>query len=299
MFILLKRIILAGWLAFWRQGALTLATVFVLIMTLSLVTSLYTFNYLTQFIIKQVQNKVDISVYFKREAQEEDILGIKEEIAKIPQVKEVEYVSHQKGVADLLQRHPELEDSVEETKDILNLACLNIKAFQSFQYASISQFLEKEPFKNFIEKIDYLEKKPIIEKIFYLTSKIKQIGFVISAVLAIVAFLLTFNQIKIAIFNLKEEIAIQRLVGASNWFISGPFLVQGLISGILACLITIFIFSILFYFLSPKLIDILSGFDLFDFFKKNFYSIFLIQLVTGMTLAIFSSLVAIRKYLKI
>jgi len=299
MFTLLKRIITAGWLAFKRQGGLTLATVFVLIMTVSLATCLYTFHYLTQFVISQIQEKVDISVYFKRDASEEEILKIKDEIAKFPEIKEVRYIPHEKGIEDLLKKHPELKESVEETKDILNLASLNIKAVQSFQYAAISQFLEKEPFKEFIEKVDYYERKPIIEKVFSLTGKINQTGFILSLVLAAVAFLLTFNQIKIAIFNLKEEIAIQRLVGASNWFIRGPFLIQGMISGILASLISLFIFSFLFYFLSPKLVDLLSGFDLFAFFKKNFYPIFIIQLLTGMGLAIFSSLVAIRKYLKI
>ena len=282
-----------------RQSGLTLANIFVLTMTISLVTTLYTFHHLTQFIIARVQEKVDISVYFLNNVQEDEILKIKEEIEKMPEVKKVEYISHQEGVENLLKRHPELKDSVEETEDFLNLSSLNIKAMNAFQYAAISQFLEKDNYKKLIEKVDYYERKPIIEKISSLTSKINKAGLLSSLILSIIAFLLTFNQIKISIFNSKEEIAIQRLVGASNWFIRGPFLVQGVIAGFFATLITFFSFLALFYFLSSKLVDLFSGFNLFSFFKENLYYILLLQLLTGMGLAIFSSLISMRRYLKI
>jgi cell division transport system permease protein len=299
MFTSLKRIIRSGWLAFRRQAGLSAATIFILVMTTSLVTSLFLFQKATQFMISQLQEKVDISVYFKNDALEQDILKIKDEISKIPEVKNVEYVSHQEGLKRLLERHPEFKESVEETEGLLNLASLNIKANQSSQYAAISNFLENAPFKNLIEKIDYYQRKPIIERVFSLSSTINRSGIIFSIILAIVAFLVAFNQVKFAIFNSREEIAIQRLVGASNWFIRGPFLVQGVISGFFAILITLFIFFPLLFFFGPKVEILFPGLNLFEIFTTNFFLILLFQFFTGIGLGVVSSLIAIRKYLKI
>ena len=295
----LKRIIRSGWIAFRRQAGLSLATVFIMVMTISLVTSLFLFQKTARYLISQLQEKVDVSVYFKQQVLEEDILEIKDELSKIPEVKDVEYVSHQVALESLLEKHPELVESVRETEGLLNLASLNIRAGQATQYAAIADFLENSTFKNLIEKIDYHQRKPIIERIFLITSTINRTGIGLSLLLAVVAFLVAFNQVKLAIYNSKEEIGIQRLVGASNWFIRGPFLVQGVISGILATLICLLIsFPILFFF-SPKLEILFSGINIFHYFAGNFFLILLIQLTTGVGLGIISSLIAIRKYLKV
>jgi cell division transport system permease protein len=122
---------------------------------------------------------------------------------------------------------------------------------------------------------------------------------VLSLVLALIAFLVAFNQVKLAIFNSREEIAVQRLVGASNWFIRGPFLVQGIISGFLAVLIALLIFFPLLFFLGPKMEILFPGLNLFSLFTANFFLILLLQILTGIGLGIISSLIAMRKYLKV
>lgn len=300
MFIIsLKRIIRSGWFSFKRQGGLSLATIFIMVMTISLITSLFLFQEIIRFSISQLQEKVDISIYFKKDALPEDILKIKEEISKIPEVKSIEYISNEEAKKRLIEKHPELKESVRLTEDRLNLASLNIKAGEAAQYAAIANFLENASFKKLIEKVDYYQRKPIIEKIFFLTSRINRTGIILSLILAILAFLVAFNQVKLAIYNSREEVAIQRLVGASNWFIQGPFLVQGIISGFFAALITLLIFLPLIYFLSPKMELFFSGLNLFSYFISNFFLIFSIQILTGIGLGIISSLIAIRKYLKV
>jgi len=286
-------------MAFRRQAGLSAATIFILVMTISLVTSLFLFEKTSRLMISQLQEKVDISVYFKKETLEDDILQIKDEIAKIPQVKDVEYVSHETALAELLARHPELAESTRETEGLLNLASLNIQASQASQYAAISDFLENASFRNSIEKVDYYQRKPVIDRIFSLTSTINLTGFVLSLLLALIAFLVAFNHVKLAIFSSREEIAIQRLVGASNWFIRGPFLVQGVISGFFAILIALFISFPLLFFLGPKMEILFPGLNLFSLFTANFFLILLLQFFTGIGLGIISSLIAMRKYLEV
>ena len=301
MLVLLKRIIRSGWLNFSRNSGLSLATIFIMVMTISLVTSLFLFRDITQFLISGLQEKVDISVYFKEATPEEDILRFGEEINKIPEVKNVEYVSREAALESFTQRYkdnPVIMESLGEVGNPL-LASLNIKAREASQYMTVANFLETSSYKNLIDKIDYYQRKPVIERIFSITSAINKTGISFSLILAIVAILVAFNTIRLAIYNSKEEISFMRLVGASDWFIRGPFLVQGAISGFAAAIITLLIFTGALFFLGPKLEILFLGLNIFNSFTGNLGILFLIQIFTGVGLGVVSSIIAIRKYLKI
>jgi cell division transport system permease protein len=302
MFTSLKRIFHSGWLNFSRDGGLVIANISILVMAISVITSLFIFRDVSQFLISSLREKVDISVYFKSEAPEEDILEAKKEIAEIPEVKEVEYVSPAKALEKFKERHkdnPVLMESLAEVGVNPFLASLNIRAFQAQQYQKITNFLEGSNFENIIEKVDYYQRKPVIERIFSLTSNLNMIGISLSIILAIIAILVAFNTIRLAIYNSREEIKIQRLVGASNWFIRGPFLVQGAIAGFSAFLISLLLFTLVCWIFGSRVEILFPGLNLFTFFIANFWIILLIQLVTGVGLGIVSSLIATKRYLEV
>lgn len=302
MFTSLKRIIRSGLVNFRRQGGLTLATCFIMVMVVFLASSLFLFQKISQYLISSLQEKVDLTVYFKEDTSEEEILKIKEELSKFSEVKKIEYVSKKSALESFIQRHkdnPVIMESLKEVGKNPFFASLNILAWQASQYEQVSNFLENSQFREIIEKIDYRQKKPLIETIFSLTSQIERAGLFLSIILVLVAILVAFNQIRLAIYSQREEISIMRLVGASNWFIRGPFLVQGLISGFLSSLICFLIFSGVIFFLSPKVKVLLSGFDIYDYYLANFLPFFLIQIATGIGLGVISSLIAIRKYLEV
>ena len=89
----IRRILKAGWINFYRNSGLSIATVFVLAMTISLVTSLFLLQGTTHFLTDLLEKKVDISVYFKDDSQEEDILKVKDKLVQLPEVKGVDYIS--------------------------------------------------------------------------------------------------------------------------------------------------------------------------------------------------------------
>jgi cell division transport system permease protein len=89
-----------------------------------------------------------------------------------------------------------------------------------------------------------------------------------------------------------------RLVGASNWFIRGPFLVQGLICGLLAILLALPLFLILSFAVSPAIFNLTGGFNQFKYFIGHLPLIVLIQLLVGVGLGLISGLVAVGRYLK-
>jgi len=302
MVTLIKRIFKSGWLSFSRDGGLAAATCLIMLIPILLITSLFLLKDVGQFLISTIQEKADISVYFKEGAPEEDILKVKEEVSEIPEVKSVKYVSKEEALESFVQRHkddPVLMESLEEVGGNPFLAALNIRSFEASQYQAVANFFETGISENLIEKIDYYQRKSVIDRIFALTSGMGKTGISLSIVLAIVAILVAFNTIRLAILNQKEEIKIQRLVGASNWFIRGPFLVQGAISGIFATIICLLIFTLICWFLSPKIEILFSGLNIWKYFTSNFFTIILLQLVTGIGLGVISSTIAIRKYLKV
>jgi cell division transport system permease protein len=295
----LKRIIIAGWQNFSRDGGIAVATIFILVMVIFLVSTIFLSKDVSQFLITSLQEKADISVYFKEFVLENDILKIKEKLFQLPEVKNVEYISKEEAIRRLVAKHPQLIESVKETEEMLKLATLNVSVFEANQYQAVVNFLENSNFKDSIDFVDYFQRKPVIERIFSLTSLATKTGIFLSIVLIITAILVTFNTIRLAILNSIEEIKIQRLVGASNWFIRGPFLVQGAISGTIATLISLSILSLICWFLSPKIEFFFAGLNLFNLFIKNFWILLLIQFSTGILLAVISSTIAIRKYLKV
>jgi len=298
----LRRIIKLGWISFRRDDELALATLFILVIAISVVTTLFLTRETSEFLIASLQEKVDVSVYFKESAAEEEILDLKEELAKMEEIREVNYVSKAQAYKDFTERHKGEEiimESLEEVGENPFLASLNIKAWKTSQYGTISNFLEHPSFETLIEKVDYFQRKPVIERIFSLTGAVNRAGILFSIILVVVAILITFNTIRLAIYNSREEIKIQRLVGAGNWFIRGPFLVQGVIVGILASLICLAIFSLTSWLVSPRIEFFFPGLNLFNIFTRNLGLIFLLQFFTGISLGIISSLIAVRKYLKV
>jgi len=302
MFISFKRIILSGWLNFKRNTGPSVALVFIVILTIFVITFLFLFKGASQFLTSSLKERVDISVYFKKEVKEDEILTAEKEISEISQVKEVEYISREQALERFVAKHkkdPLIMESLEEVGENPFLASLQIKAWQPEQYEQIVNFLENSHFKDKIEKIDYYQRKPIIEKLSSITAIINKTGIVISVILVIASFLVAFNTIRLAIYSQREEIKIQRLVGGSNWFIRGPFLVQGVISGVFATIVTLLISLLICYFSAPKLEVLFAGFNLFNFFLSNFWVLFFLQLFTGIGIGALSSLIAMRRYLRI
>lgn len=302
MLLTLKRIFSSGWRNFLRDGGPSIATVFVILIPVALISSLLIFKEADRIFVSTLQEKADISVYFKEDTKEEQILYLKDELSKIPEVKEIKYTSKEEALQKFIQRHgedPNLMESLREVGKNPFFASLNIQAWQASQYEVISSFLEDSNFKDMIGKIDYSQRKSLIERIFSLTSTINKVGLILFVFMSILALLITFNTIRLSILNQREEIRVQKLVGASNWFIRGPFFVQGAISGILAAIICISLSALIFYFIDPGLQSFFPEFPLFNYFKNKFWVLLSIQLLTGIAIGTISSSLAIRKYLEV
>ena len=178
-------------------------------------------------------------------------------------------------------------------------AWLNIKATDASQYASIVGFLEANRFRGVIDKINYYDNEAVIGRIHTISLAVQNWGMVITLSLALIAVLVAFNTIRLTIFNQKQEIEIQRLVGASNWFIQAPYMIEGALYGIFATGIALGIFYGGLQIASPKIALLMPGVSLLGYFVGNGLQILGLTLVAGVGLGVVSSLVAIRRFLNV
>lgn len=264
------------------------------------ITSLLLINVLINSLTSNLEDKIDISVYFNLDTSEKDILEARSELIKLAEVRSAEYITTEEALNRFKTKHKDndiLMQSLEELDGNPLEASLNVKAQQASQYESIVNFFEQEKYKKIIDKINYLENKAVIARLASITRSIRQIGSIILLVLAGLAVLVTFNTIRLTIYSARREIKVMKLVGASNWFARGPFIVEGALYGILAASISLFILYPLLWYISPKITSYLPGTDLFYFFQANIIVLFLIQLAFGVLLGTASSVVAIKRYL--
>jgi len=298
----LFRIIKYGFLGFWRNGWLSTATLSIIVLALLVFEGLIISNVLTKTALTSLQEKIDISVYFKSNTSEDDILKIKKSLESLAEVKGVEYISRDRALEIFKERHkddPTITQSLEELKENPLLASLNIKAHNPKEYVTIADYLEKADFKVWFEKVTYAQNAIVIERLGRIIDTAEKGGLILIIFLALIAVLITFNTIRLAIYSSREEIGIMRLVGASNSFIRGPYVVEGIIYGLVAGILSVIIAAPIVYFVSPYVKIFISEMNLWLYFTSNLIGILGYQLLFGVGLGVISSVIAIRKYLRI
>lgn len=297
-----KRILKTGWVNFRRNRFMSLGATGVMALALLLLSGLMVLNFFTDQTVSFLDEKVDVSVYFQNDAKEDQILKIKSDLEELKDVKSVNYISQSKALEDFKSRHKNdqlIQDSIAELESNPLQASLNVKAVDASQYASIAGFLEKSSLKSVIDKISFYENESAINHIRGISNSLSRGGLGVTLLLALVAVLVTFNTIRLTIYNKKEEIEIMKLVGATSWHVRGPFLVEGAVYGLFSSLLTLAIFYPSIYFISNKLSSFAPDINLFGHFTANLGQMLLIIVGSGLALGIFGSMAAIRRHLKI
>ncbi|MGC9610702.1 MAG: permease-like cell division protein FtsX [Minisyncoccia bacterium] len=298
----LFRIFKYGWQNFFRNSWLSVSTIAIMILALLVFEGLIIFNVVSKGAIQSIEGKVDISVYFKSNVSEDAVLGLKHSLEGLNEVSFVEYVSQEQALADFKNRHAG-EETITQTLNELDtnplLASLNIKAKDLHHYDTIASYLEKPDLQDIIQKITYAQNQVVIDRLTALVDNLGRGGFALTIFLAFLAVVVTFNTIRLAIFSASDQIGIMRLVGASNGFIRGPFMVEGLIYGIVSAIISFLIFIPFIGFVSPHVNSFIPEVNIQNYFNTNFLSLMFYQLIFGVALGIVSSIIATRRYLNV
>ena len=298
----LFRVIKFGGQNLSRNLGISIGTIFIMFTVLFLVGGVLLLNTMSQTLVSSIENKVDVSVYFKAATKEQDILLVEKRLEKFPEVQGVEYVSKEMALQRFKENHKNnklLMESLSEIGSNPLPASLNVKAQNTESYAKLATFLEGGEFKNLIEKVNWKENKTIIEKLFSISGAVKKGGIAASLILVFVAMVVTFNTIRLAISSKREEIETMKLVGSTNWFVRGPFIIEGILIGLIAGVLSFSLFLAVDAFLLPSSLGFFGELGLLTFFEKNVFLLLLVQVMGGVVLGAVSSFLAAQRYLKV
>jgi cell division transport system permease protein len=301
MFTVISRIFHFGFKNFSRNGWLSTATVAIMTLALIVFGGLILFGYVTQQAAASIENKIDISVYFNTNTSEDEILNIQQSLQGLPEVASVQYISRDQALAIFEQDHANdqnVSQAINEVGTNPLEASLNIRATDPSQYGAIDDYLNSPNLTQYIDTISYTQNQDIIERLAKIISTVEGGGWVVTIFLALVAGLVVFNTIRLAIYSNRDEIGIMRVVGASNSLVRGPFVVDGMLCGAIAAIASVVILAPVIYFVSPYLDVFIPGLGLWQYFYIHIAQLLLYELAFGVVIGGFSSFFAVRRYLR-
>jgi cell division transport system permease protein len=302
-----KRILVSGWKNFARGGAVSAATVLIMTVTLAIISSLIFLSALLTFTLDVIRDKVDVSVYFVTTASETDILAVKDRLESMPQVKSVSYTSASDALVAFRERHANDQLTLQALDELDGNpldASLSIKATNPSEYESIVSFLEASPAlsvggTSIVDRINYAQNKEVIDRLALAIRATREIGLAIVVIFVIASILIAFATVRLAIYTAKDEIGVMRLVGASNAYIQGPFIITGIITGVTAAVTVLLLLWPATMYAGMKTVGWFGGFNLANYYADNFALIFFILMGSGIVLGAVASVFAIRKYLTV
>lgn len=304
--ITLSRILKGGLTNFIRNAWLAVAAIAVMVITLTIVLFSVIANATFANTVQQITDRIDISVYLKDDITNEQKDELVSQLKAKPEVKSVDYVSKDQALERYIQQNEnnlELRLAISQTDNPLP-ASLQIKPTDPNNIEPVRQFLEGEQIKALqSEQTSYSgDRKAAIDKITQATAFFRKAGVIGVVIFAVISMLIIFNTIRMAIFNRRDELNIMRLLGASTWYIRGPFVVETVIYGVIAAVVSVALCHALFT-VSASAFGA-SSLGLLDisfaerYFARNFWLIFAVQLGIGILIGGVSSFIATRRYLK-
>lgn len=304
---LIRRVLRAGLLGFSRNAFVSFASVLVMTVTLFVVGTTVFAGVILGSALEELREKADVNVYFTTSAPEERILEMKASLEALPEVAEVEYLSREEALAAFRERHKNDQltlQALEELEDNPLGAVLNIKAKDISQYSTIAEFLQDQQAADasgVVDKINFYDEqhRQALTRLEEITNSSQRLGLIIIVLLIATTIAISFNTLRLAIYTSRDEIHVMRLVGAGSFYIRAPFMVEGVLYGLIAGLATLLIFYPLTWWLGGATGNFFGGVNVFEYYVGHFLQFFGVIVGTGILLGVVSSYLAVRRYLKI
>ncbi|CEG22227.1 Cell division protein FtsX [Planococcus massiliensis] len=276
-----------------RNGWMTFASVSAVTVTLLLVGVFVLIMMNLNKIADDVENDVEMKVFIALETGQEDIDRLENEISVLPGVESVDFSTKEEELTDLILNFG----------DDFSLYEQNNPLFDVFYVKSIDP-QQTEKVAGEISKIDQIEKVEFgagkIEKLFNVLNTGRNVGLVLILALLFTAMFLISNTIRITIVARRHEIEIMKLVGATNWFVRIPFILEGMWLGLLGSIIPIGLVAALYYnvtvYAEPRLKN--EIFQLLEF-SPFIYQVSALILLMGIFIGVWGSFMSIRKFLRV
>ncbi len=307
--IIIRRILKAGFQGFYRNRTVSLSSIFMLTITLCVVMSISTMHYVFSHTLDSIKDKVDIRVYMKPDATDDDIESLQNAVKSISNVRSAMLESRADALSKYKDQHRDDKDTLKALDEIGDNpfgASVTILAVNPNQYEGIVKSIQKytddrliSTGRNSIDKINYGELRDSINKLNNIINWTDKVGVWAAGVFILMSLMIVYNTTRLAIYVFREEIGIMKLVGASNFFVRGPFIVEAILYAVVATTITIILFYPFSIWVTGKTAEFLGGLSIAEYYTSNVFNLFLLLLITGVVVTSISSFFAVRKYLKI
>ena len=297
----LKRIIKTALNSLRRNSWLSIASTLIMIITLIVISVFVSLSVITNRVTEALKDRIDMAAYINDSVTQDQIYSLQKIISSRTDVEQVIYVSKEEAMQRWQERNrdnPKIRDVVTAENNPLPRS-LEIKTKNPENLEKIAKMLESQDYAPLIKELSYRKNKEIINRLIRLTNFIRIFGWSLSAVFILISILVIYNTVRLTIFARSEEIAIMKLVGATDWYIRGPFIVEGISYGIIATVIASIILYFAFSIIMPVARNYLGGFDLGDgYLGVSFGLVVLLQLAVGIVLGTACSILAVKKHLK-
>jgi cell division transport system permease protein len=292
-----KNIFRNAWLS---TAATSIMVVTILIMTFFAFSSIFVRSQLTQ-----VRSKIDLSIFLSDDATKDQIQALQSKIGGIENVTAVNYVSKTDALERLKNSSTEGEKLAKSAQEIGNPlpASFEVKLVNIDQISSSNGNIKSLEEATIITDTSLDDRddnrQGVVENVISISNSVSRIGAILSILFLIIALMIIFNTIRMAIFTRREEVEIMKLVGATKWFIRGPFLVEGTLYGIFGAILSLAILIPFTRAVSPFLTDKLGAGSTLDYFASHFLAVSGSMFAIGILIGIISSWLALIRYLKI
>jgi cell division transport system permease protein len=292
-----KNIFRNAWLS---TAATAIMVVTILIMTFFAFSSIFVRSQLTQ-----VRSKIDLSIFLSDDATKDQIQALQSKIGGIENVTAVNYVSKTDALERLKNSSTEGEKLAKSAQEIGNPlpASFEVKLVNIDQISSSNGNIKSLEEATIITdtSLDNRDdnRQGVVENVISISNSVSRIGAILSILFLVIALMIIFNTIRMAIFTRREEVEIMKLVGATKWFIRGPFLVEGTLYGIFGAIISLAILIPFTRAVSPFLTDKLGAGSTLDYFASHFLAVSGSMFAIGILIGVISSWLALIRYLKI
>lgn len=303
----IKRIFRAGLLDFWRNAFVSAASILVMTVTLFVVGTTLFAGVILNSALSDLRAKADVNVYFVPGAEETQIQQLQQALEARPEVASVQYVSADQALQNFRAAHQNDQLTLQALDELGTNplgAVLNVKAKDISQYDAIAQFIQSQQQATqptIIDKINYFDAshRAALERLAQITNSSQRLGLIIIALLIFTTLAIAFNTLRLAIYSSREEIQVQRLVGASAFFIRAPFMIEGVLYGLVAGVVTLLLFYPLTWWVGGATEAFFGGVNVFSYYLAHFPLFFLVIVGTGVVLGAAAAFLAVRRYLRI
>lgn len=301
-----RRVFGAGLHSFFRNAWLSVAATVVMTITLICILLTSFASYTLNNTVETFTEKIDVSIFFKATATKDQIDQFSSTLKNDQTlgVREVAYISKEEAQKSFEEQNKDdikTLQAIAQTKDAFP-ASIRVKTLDPNQLQQVVEVARKPENAVIYDKDSYKDdaKKTAVDRLANIAKFLRTGGLVASLIFGVISILVIFNTIRMTIFNRKDEIEIMQLIGASKWYIRGPFLVEASIYGIIAGILSLTFFYFAVLGQAPKIGSYVEEIQpTITQFREWTLPLILVTISAGIIIGSFSAYLAIRKHLRL